>query len=106
MSKFHYVRFNAYCYSKTDRHLKVRSGEHISISPLTFHKIKPSAESSIGDHLLFCNNDPSFDDFTILTQETKMCLLEIKESLLIQHGKPISKETAVPLHYFIRQGVI
>ena len=31
------------------RHLKVRSGEHIGISPLTFKKTKPSKESSIRD---------------------------------------------------------
>ena len=34
---------------ETDRYLKVGSGEHISISPLTFKKVKPSAKSSIHD---------------------------------------------------------
>ena len=87
--KFQCGRCNvSYC-GETDRHFKVRSGEHISISPLTFKKVKLSAESSVHDHLLFCNHDPSFDDFTILAQGTNKFLLEIKESLLIKHDKPI-----------------
>ena len=40
-------RCNSSYYSETDRHLKVRSGEHIGISPLTFGKVKPSKESAI-----------------------------------------------------------
>ena len=35
-------RCNSSYYGETDRHLKVRSGEHIGISPLTFRKVKPS----------------------------------------------------------------
>ena len=72
------------------RHLKVRSGEHIGISPLTFNKVKPS----VRDHLLFCDHSPSFDDFTILTHGNNKFLLEIKESLLINLTK-----TLVPHHY-------
>ena len=49
-----------------DRHLKVRSGEHIDISHMTFRKVKPSKESVIRDHLLNYNNIPSFDKLTIL----------------------------------------
>ena len=56
-------------YGETDRHLKVRSGENIGISPVTFRKNKPSKESAIRDHLLICNNMPSFDKFTILLCE-------------------------------------
>ena len=96
--KFQCGRCNASYYGETDRHLKVRSGENISISPLTFKKVKPSAESSIRDHL-FCNHDPSFDDFTILAKGTNNFWLEIKESLLIKHDKPILNKTLVPLHY-------
>ena len=79
--KFQCGRYNASYHCESNRHLNVRSGEHIGISPLTFKKVKPSAESSIRDHVLFCNHDPSFDDFTILTQGTIKFLLEIKESL-------------------------
>ena len=87
--KFQCGRYNASYYGESERHLNIRSGEHIGISPLTFKKVKPSAESSIRDHVLFCNHDPSFDDFTILTQGTIKFLLEIKESLLIKRDKPI-----------------
>ena len=34
-------------YGDAERHLKIRWGEHIGTSPLTFKKVKPSAESSI-----------------------------------------------------------
>ena len=99
--KFQCGRCNASYYGETDRHLK-RSGEQIGISPLTFKKVKPSAESSIRDHLLFCNHDPSFDDFTILAQGTNKFLLEIKESLLIKRDKPILNKniSSAPLFLF------
>ena len=89
-------------YGESDRHFKVRSGEHIGISPLTFKKVKPSAESSVRDHLLFCNHDPSFDDFTILAHGTNKFLLEIKESLLIKRDKPeLNKSiSSAPLYLF------
>ena len=83
------LRCNTSYYGETDRHLKIRLGEHISISPLTFKKVKSSSKSSICDHLLFCNHDPSFDDFTILAQGTNKFLLEVKESLLIKLDKSI-----------------
>ena len=76
-------------YGETDRHLKIRSGEHIGISPLTFKKTKPSKESAIRDHLLNCNNIPSFEEFTILTNGNNKFDLEIKESLLIKRDRPI-----------------
>ena len=77
-------RCNSTYYGETNRHLKVRSGEHIGISPLTFKKTKPSKESTIRDHLLNCNNIPSFEEFTILTNGNNKFDLEIKESLLIK----------------------
>ena len=39
VSKFQCGRFNASYYGETERHLKIRSGEHISISPLSFKKL-------------------------------------------------------------------
>ena len=81
-------RCNSSYYSEMDRHLKVRSGDHIGISPLTFRKVKPSKETAICDHLLNCNNIPSFDEFTILAYGNHKHILEIKESLLIKHDSP------------------
>ena len=68
--------------------MKVRSGEHIGISPLTFKKVKSSAESSVRDHLLVCDHSPSFEDFTVLAHGSNKFLLELKESLLIKLNKP------------------
>ena len=57
--KFQCGRCNASYYAKTDRHLKVSTGEHTDFSPLTFKKVKPSAESSMRDHLSLCNHNLS-----------------------------------------------
>ena len=40
--KYMYGRCNSCYYGKMDRQLKVRSGEHIGISHMTFRKVKPS----------------------------------------------------------------
>ena len=82
-------RCNSAYYGETDRHLKVRSGKHIGISPLTFKKTKTSRESVIRDHLWNCNNILSFEEFTILTNRNNKFVLEIKESLLIKRDRPI-----------------
>ena len=57
-------------YGKCVRHLNVRIGEHIGISPLTKKKVKPKG-SAVSDHLLLCNHSPSFEDFSVLTKENK-----------------------------------
>ena len=95
-------RCNSSYYGDTERHLKVRSGEHIGISPLTFKKMKPSKESSIRDHLLECDNNPSFDQFTICAHGNKKYLLEIKDSLLIKRVQPVlnKKIGSATLHLF------
>ena len=46
-------RFNSSYYGETERHLKLRSGEHIGISSLTFKKTKPSKESWIRERTIF-----------------------------------------------------
>ena len=85
--KHTYGRSSSTYYGETDRHSKVRSGEHTGISLLTFKE--PSKESIICDHLLNCNNIPSFEKFTILTIENNRFLLDIKESLLIKRDRHI-----------------
>ena len=84
-----------------DRHLKVRSGEHIGISPLTFRKVKPSKESAIRDHLLHCNNIPSFDKFTILAYGHHKYILEIKESLLSKRDRPVPNKNISSAKLFL-----
>ena len=76
-------RYNSTFYDETNRHLKVRSGEHTGISPLTSRKTKLSKESEICDHLLSFNI-LSFEEFTILANENNKFVLEIKENLLIK----------------------
>ena len=82
-------RYNSTYYGEIDRHLKVRSGEHIGISPLTFKKAKPSKESAIHDNPLNCNKLPSFEEFTILTHGNNKFYFGIKDSLLIKRDRPI-----------------
>ena len=83
------------------KHLNVRIGEHIGISPLTRKQVKPK-NSSVADHLLLCNHSASYDDFSILTRENKKFLLELKESLLIMRHNPyLNKNIALgPLYLF------
>ena len=91
-------------YGESIRHLDIRSGEHIGVSPLTGKKVKPSNNSAICDHcnLLHCNFLPSFDNFSVLAYENKKYLLEIKESLLIMRDKPSLNRNinSAPLYLF------
>ena len=82
-------RCNSTYYGETDRHVKVRPGEHNGISPLTFKKTKPSKESAIRNHLLNCKSILYFEEFTILANGNNKFVLEIKESLLIKLDRPI-----------------
>ena len=100
MYKFQCGRRDASYYGETDRHLKVRSGEHF---PINFLKqLRSQLGVQYGDHLLFFNYDPSFDDFAILDQGTNKFLLEIKESLLIKCDEPILNKniSSTPLFLF------
>ena len=73
-------------YAECVKHLNVRIGEHIGISPLTKKQVKPK-DSSIADHLPFWNHSAFYDDFSILTSENKKVSLELKKSLLIMRDK-------------------
>ena len=85
------------------RHLNVRIGEYIGISPLTRKQVKPK-NSSVASHLLICKHSASDDDFSILTYENKKFLLELKENLLIMRDKPSLNRniTLAPLYLFDR----
>ena len=88
-------------YGECVRHLNVRTGEHIRISPLTKKKVKPKG-SAASDHLLLCNHSPSFENFSVLTKENNKFLLELKESLLIMRDKSSLNRNirSAPLHLF------
>ena len=89
-------------YGESIRHLDIRSGEYIGVSPLTEKKVKPSNNSAICDHLLHSKFLPSFDNFNVLAHENKKYLLEIKEILLIKGYKPSLNRNinSSPLHLF------
>ena len=65
--KFQWGLYNESYYGKCVRHLNVRIAEDIGISPLTKKHVKPK-NSSVVDHLLFCNHAAFYDDFSILTR--------------------------------------
>ena len=67
-----------------------------------FKKTKPSNKNSIRDRLLQCNNNPSFNEFTILTHKNKNHLLDLEESLLIKRNEPVLKKSisSATLHLF------
>ena len=94
-------RCNSSYYGEMDRHLKVRSGEHTGIPPLTFRKVKPSKESVIRDHLLNCNNIPSSDEFTILAYGHDKHILEIKESLLVKRDRLVLNKNINSVKLFL-----
>ena len=71
--KFQCGLCNESYYGECVRHLNVRIGEHIGISPLTRKKVKPKG-SAVSDHLLLCYHSPSFENFSVLTNENKKFL--------------------------------
>ena len=96
-------RCNSTYYGEMDGNLKVRSGEHIGISPspLALKKTKPSKESAIRDHLLNCNNIPFFEEFAILKDGANKFVIEIKESLLMKRDSPISNKNIASAKLFV-----
>ena len=100
--KFSCSGCNATYYGKTERHLNVRSGEHVGKSPLTGKKVA-CKRSAVSDHLLLHDNSNSdFNDFSILCRDNNNFKLAIRESILIYRDSPLlNKNTAsVPLRLF------
>ena len=80
--------------------MKVKSGEHIAISLLTFNKTKSSKESPIHDYLAIISR--FLRSLTsILTNGINKFELEIKESLLIKQYKPISNKNISSAKLFL-----
>ena len=62
-------------------------------------KTSSSTNSSVANHLLFCDHSASHDDSSIITCENKKLLLELKEKLLIMRDHPslnITNITSTP----------
>ena len=93
---------NAIHYGKTKRHIYVRAVEHVGISHLTNKRLKNVKQSAISDHMLTCDCNIYFNDFTILSKDSNNISLLIRESLLIAHDEPILNKTvkSFPLELF------
>ena len=90
--KFQCSNCNNTYYGKTERHLKVRAGEHIATSPLTGKRVNNNKKSSVKDHCLLSGHVCSFEDFTVLNYESHKFKRLIKESLLVTKDKLLLKK--------------
>ena len=65
-------------------------------------RLKNVKQSAISDHLLTCDCNINFNDFTIFSKDSNNINLLIKDSLLTSRDKPILNETAksFPLELF------
>ena len=73
------IRFNFY----------VREAEDIGILHLQNKRLKSVKQSAISDHLLTCDYNMNFNDFTILYKDSNNFNLLTKKSFLIVGDKPI-----------------
>ena len=92
--KFQCSNCNITYYGETERHLKVRAGEHISTSPLTGKRVNNNKKSSVKDHCLLSGHVCSFEDFTVINYESHKFKRLIKESLLFTKDKVLSNKQA------------
>ena len=100
--KFQCGSCSATYYGKTNRHFKVRMCEHFGISALTKKRVKGDDDSTIKEHLLFCNHTPDFEDFSILATNNNDFKVTLMESLLINIDHlPLNKnKQSLPLELF------
>ena len=78
--KFQCGLCNESYYGESIRHLDIRSGEHIGVSPLTGKKVKLSNNSAICDHLLHCNFLGFFDNFSVVAYEKRSIYWKLKKA--------------------------
>ena len=74
---------NAIYYGKTKCHFYVRAAEHREFCIWQTNLFKNVKQSAISDHVLTCNCNINFNDFTILSKESININLLTTESLLI-----------------------
>ena len=87
--KFSCGRCNATYCGERQRHLNVRVGECLGVSPLTEKKLKSKKSIAVKDHLLFCDHIVSIENFKILATSDSDFHVKVKESLLISRDDPI-----------------
>ena len=86
--------------AKENTKIYARAAEHMGISYLTNKRLKNVKQSAISDHLLTCDCNINFDDFTILSKDSNNINLLIKESFLISRDKRIKTVKSFPLELF------
>ena len=98
----HYHEKFLYREKQVNTYIYVRTAEHMGISHLTNNSLKNVKQSAISDHVLTCDCNISFNDFTILFKDSNNINLFIKESLSIARDKPILSKTvkSFPLELF------
>ena len=84
---------NVIYYCKTKHHFYVRAAEHMGISQLTNKRLKNVKQPANSDHVLTCDCNINFNDFTILSKDSNNINLLIKESLLLACDKLILNKT-------------
>ena len=86
--KINCAKCNLCYYGLTERHLKVRSYDHMGMSYLTGKPIK-GVDTAMKSHCRTHNHYITMDSISILTRESNSFHLKIKESLLIKRDRPI-----------------
>ena len=76
------------CNGKTKHHFRVRTCQHLGITPLTGKKVKSLKESAVFDHIFHMGDNTSFDDFETLIEESDEFRRFLRESLLILSDDP------------------
>ena len=86
--KFTCCRCNSTYIGKTKLHVRKRFSEHLGRSPLTGRLVKGQCSTTVRDHMLSCDTNVSFSDFTIIDRDSSSKALKIKESLYIRRDCP------------------
>ena len=73
-----------------------------NIALSTGKNIKSNKNSAVRDHMLVCNNNVSFEDFSVLANGTTEFRIKLQESLLIHRDGPHLNKTSesAPLMLF------
>ena len=76
--------------------------EHLGISALTGKRVKGDNDSTIKEHLSFCNHATGFEDFSILATNYNEFKVTLMESFLINKNHPAlnKNKQSLPLELF------
>ena len=69
--KFKWGSCTASYYGKTYRHIKVRVSGHQDDSPRIGKRVKGTLSTSLRDHMFHCDHTVAWEDFSIISRESK-----------------------------------